>query len=305
MNPPSDTDMISMYHTMLKIRLFENEILRNETNGLAIHSCAGHEAIAIGVISQLSVKDLVVSNHRPWGHFIAKGGNLKESFAEILGKKSGVCNGIGGEMGISKPEIGFVQSTMIIGACLTLACGVALSIQRLSHSNNIAVVFFGEATSTNGAFNESLIMAKNFKLPLLFVCENNGINGNTPASDYMPSELVIHRASGYGFPTNVCDGSDVLAVYESAQKAIEYVRTNRTPYFLECLVARRNRHKIPRMPDTRIPEIKRIARMRDPLLKLHSALINENILTPDMDASLHNEIVNEVSDALRYAKESD
>ena len=86
MNPPSDTDMISMYHTMLKIRLFENEILRNETNGLAIHSCAGHEAIAIGVISQLSVKDLVVSNHRPWGHFIAKGGNLKESFAEILGK---------------------------------------------------------------------------------------------------------------------------------------------------------------------------------------------------------------------------
>ena len=303
MTPPDDDQLVRLYEQMLRIRLFEQEILRGETKGLAIHSCAGHEAVAVGVGAQLRLDDLVVSNHRPWGHFLAKGGTIAESIAEILGSPRGVCKGIGGEMGISKMEIGFVQSTMIIGACLTLATGVALSIQRLqAGSDKIAVVFFGEATSTNGAFHEALNLAKVFKLPLLFICENNGLNGNTPASEYMPTELVIHRASGYGFPTNVCDGSDVLAVWEAAQKAVEYVRTDRSPYMLECLVARINRHKVPRFPDTRTPEVKRMARMRDPLLKLHAALTAEGLVTPETCAKFEDEINTEIREALAAAR---
>jgi TPP-dependent pyruvate/acetoin dehydrogenase alpha subunit len=301
--------MLAMYEKMVEIRLFEEEILRREEKGLAIHSCAGHEAVAIGVISQLSSSDLVVSNHRPWGHFLAKGGGLGESFAEILGKPQGVCKGTGGEMGICKPEIGFVQSTMIVGACLTLDCGVALSVKFDAIGRSpfnkgdgaIAVVFFGEGATTNGAFNEALTMAKLYHLPLLFVCENNGLSGNTPASEYMSTELVTHRASGYGFPSMVCDGSDVLAVWEAAQKAIDYIRKERGPYFLECLVARINRHKVPRMPDVRTPEVKRMARMRDPLLKLKSALTSEGMLTSMMDDAIRTATLKRLQEAIDFA----
>jgi len=301
--PPTVEGMRWMYRKMLTIRLFEEEILRREQKGLAIHSCAGHEGVALGVIAQLRLRDLVVSNHRPWGHFLAKGGTLRESFAEIMGHPDGVCGGIGGEMGICKPEIGFVLSTMIVGAALTVSTGVAFSIQQLpwkqDRPDNIAVVFFGEGASTNGAFAEALTLAKLFHLPLLFVCENNGLSGNTPANEYLPTELVVHRATGYGIRTNVCDGSDVLAVWEAAQTAIDYVRKERAPYFLECIVKRINRHKVPRMPDVRSPEEKRQARMRDPLLKLRAALLSEGLITePEVDG-WRAEIKEEVLDAMR------
>jgi acetoin:2,6-dichlorophenolindophenol oxidoreductase subunit alpha len=289
--PPTEAQMITMYRTMLEIRAFEEEILRREQKGLAIHSCAGHEGVAVAVSAQLTVRDLVVSNHRPWGHFLAKGGTLRESYAEILGHPEGVSHGTGGEMGICKPEIGFIQSTMIVGAALTLACGVAFSIQQLEgvkgELDDIAVVYFGEGASTNGAFHEALTLAKLFHLPLFFVCENNGLSGNTRASDYMPTELVVHRAMGYGIRTNVCDGSDALAVWGAAQTAIEYVRKERAPYLLECLVDRIYRHKIPRMTDVRSDEEKRIARMRDPLLKLRSALRQEGIMSEQQDVEYH------------------
>lgn len=297
--PPTEEQMLSLYRGMLRIRAFEEEVLKGGEN-VAIHSCAGHEAVALGVILQLTKEDLVVSNHRPWGHFLAKGGNLKESFAELMGKESGVCHGMGGEMNLSKMEIGFVQSTMIVGAALTMATGVALSIKQRKLPA-IATVFFGEAASTNGAFAEALTMAKTFDLPLLFVCENNGVNGNTPAEEYMPTELAMHRASGYGFPTNVCDGSDVLAVWEAAQKAIGHVREECSPYFLECLVQRINRHKVPRMSDARPLEIKRMARMRDPLPKLRNALLAESIMTPEEDATIRLELSDEVKEAVEFA----
>jgi acetoin:2,6-dichlorophenolindophenol oxidoreductase subunit alpha len=305
--PPTTEQMLEMYRQMLKIRLFEAEVLKGGEN-VAIHSCAGHEAVAVGVLSQLlSNEDLVVSNHRPWGHFLAKGGTLKESFAELMGKETGVSHGVGGEMHLSKPEIGFVQSTMIVGACLTMATGVALSIKKLNRATvfpAIATVFFGEAASTNGAFHEALTMAKTFDLPLLFVCENNGVNGNTPADQYMPTELVTHRASGYGFPTNVCDGSDVLAVWEAAQKAIKHVRETRGPYFLECLVQRINRHKVPRMTDVRPEGIKRMARMRDPLPKLKNALIAENLMDEEAAEIVKFELLREIREAVEFAKQS-
>lgn len=309
MTPPTKEQMRSMYETMRTIRSFEEEILKREENGLAIHSCAGHEAVAVGIITQLDQSDLIVSNHRPWGHFLAKGGELGESFAEILGKPQGVCKGTGGEMGICKPGIGFVQSTMIVGASMTLACGVALSIKMdaikqsrfPAGERSIAAVFFGEGATTNGAFNEAMIMAKLYRLPLLFVCENNGLSGNTPSAEYLPTELVTHRASGYGFPTSVCDGSDVLAVWEAAQKAIEYVRKEEKPYFLECLVARINRHKVPRMTDARSPEVKQIARMRDPLPKLKNALLSEGILTPENDALISQRIIQNLEKAIEFA----
>jgi len=213
-----------------------------------------------------------------------------------------VCAGIGGEMNISKPEIGFVQSAMIVGACLTIACGVALSVKRL-HPLAVATVFFGEGASTNGAFNEALVLAKTWDLPLLFACENNGLSGNTPASEYLPTELVVHRAAAYGIQTNVCDGSDVVAVWEAAQKAVDYVRNQRHPYFLEGLVARINRHKVPRFPDTRTFEAKRMARMRDPLPKLKSALLAEGLISLPEISDMYEEIRREIDVAVVTAKE--
>lgn len=296
---------LSLYEKMLRIRMFEEEVMKRakaKEGVLAIHPSTGQEATDVGIISQLAIEDLIISNHRPFGHFIAKGGSLNGLMAELYGKPTGICKGVGGEMNLSEPSIGFIQSTMIVGACLTLACGIALS-QKMKEEKGITVVFFGEGASTNGAFNEALTLAKTLKLPILFVCENNGYSTNTPADDYMPTELVVHRASGYGILTNVCDGSDILAVLDAGRKAIEYVKRERKPYLLETLVARIGPHK-QILVDIRPENIKRIARMRDPIPKFMNALFAENLMSSGEQLSIYEKVLNEVEEAVEFATKS-
>lgn len=299
---PSKDEMLRLYRIMLRIRTFEERAWKaaREGEGLPIHPSTGHEAVATGVCPLLSNDDRVISNHRPFGHFIAKGGSIRALMAELYGKSGGVCKGLGGEMVLSEPSIGFMISSMIVGACITIAAGVGLAL-KLRKSNAIAVCFFGDAASTNGAFNEALTMASLYKAPVLFVCENNGYSTNTPAVEYMPTPMVVDRASTYGFPTAVVDGTDVLAVREAAEVAIWHIRHKHTPYFLEALVSRIGPHK-QILVDSRTPDRTRYARMRDPLMRFRSSLTSEGILDNATETSIRRRVEREVEDAVRFAR---
>lgn len=299
---PSARETLRLYELMVRIRRFEERAWQaaRDGEGLPIHPSTGHEAVAVGVCSQLSRRDRVVSNHRPFGHFIAKGGSLKSLMAELFGKERGVCKGLGGEMVLSEPSNGFVISSMIVGACLTIATGVGLSLKMRS-SDAIAACFFGDAASTNGAFHEALTMASLYNVPTLFVCENNGYSTNSPSVEYMPTEMVSDRASSYGFPTAVVDGTDVLAVRQAARKAIWHIKNRGTPYFLEALVSRIGPHK-QILVDSRRRDRIQYARMRDPLTRFRSGLMAEGILSAKMDASIESRVRREVREAVAFAR---
>ena len=169
-SPLSKVDLLYLYRTMLRIRAFEERAWKaaRDKEGLPIHPSTGHEAVAAGVCSLLTRRDRVISNHRPFGHFIAKGGSIEALMAELFGKKEGVCKGLGGEMVLSDSSIGYIISSMIVGACITIATGVGLAL-KMSDSKALAVCFFGDAASTNGAYHEALTMASLYKVPVLFV----------------------------------------------------------------------------------------------------------------------------------------
>jgi pyruvate dehydrogenase E1 component alpha subunit len=296
--------MLRLYETMLTIRAFEERAWAAALTGegLPIHPSTGHEAVAVGVCSLLSPRDRVVSNHRPFGHFIAKGGSIPELMAELFGKSTGVCRGLGGEMILSEPKIGFMISSMIVGACLTIATGVSFA-SHMKKSTDITVCFFGDAASTNGAFHEALTMASLYRLPILFVCENNAYCTNSPDVEYMPTEMVSHRASGHGFPTSAVDGSDVLAVREAARRAIWTIRHVGGPYLLEALVSRIGPHK-QILVDSRPPEVARFARMRDPIIRFASSLRAEGVLDAAEERAIHKRVSRLVKDAVEFARHS-
>jgi len=299
---PSRAEMLRTYETMIRIRRFEEQAWKSALSGegLPIHPSTGHEAIAAGVCSLLKRGDKIISNHRPFGHFIAKGGSIRKLMAELYGKSEGVCKGLGGEMILSEPSIGFVFSSMIVGACITIATGVAFAL-RMQRSRSIAACFFGDAASTNGAFNEALTMAAVYKLPILYVCENNGYSTNTPAVEYMPTEMVSDRASGYGFPAAVVDGSDVLAVREAVQKGIWHIQHRHTPYFIEALTARIGPHK-QILVDTRTPDRATFARMRDPITRFRATLVSEGTLNDKIEESIDRRVSREIRDAVAFAR---
>jgi pyruvate dehydrogenase E1 component alpha subunit len=299
---PSRAGLLRIFETMVRIRTFEEQAWKSalDGEGLPIHPSTGHEAIAAGVCSALQRGDKVVSNHRPFGHFIAKGGSMNELMAELYGRSTGVCKGLGGEMVLSDPSIGFVFSSMIVGACITISTGVAFALKAKA-SRSIAVSFFGEAATTNGAFHEALTMASLYRLPLLFVCENNGYSTNTPALEYMPTEMASDRASGYGFPTAVVDGSDALAVREAALRAIWRIKHGGGPYFLEALASRIGPHK-QILVDTRTKERATYARMHDPIVRYRASLVSEKFLDGGTEDRIRRRVAGEVRDAVRFAR---
>ena len=299
---PSRRRMLELYETMIRIRTFEQQAWESalKGEGLPIHPSTGHEAIAVGVCSELSPDDRVVSNHRPFGHFIAKGGSTSELMAELYGKSNGVCKGLGGEMILSEPSIGFLFSSMIVGACITIATGVGLAL-KMKKSKSIAVCFFGDAAATNGAFHEALNMASLYRIPVLFVCENNGYSTNTPAVEYMGVDTVSELASGYGIPTTVVDGTDVLAVREATAKAIWHIGREGAPYFLEALTSRIGPHK-QILVDTRTPDRTVFARMRDPITRFRAGLLAEGVLTERADKAIRNAAKKEIGEAVAFAR---
>jgi 2-oxoisovalerate dehydrogenase E1 component len=234
----------SLYRTMQVIRQTEEELARCHQRGLvhgACHTYVGEEAIAAGVCSHLSKKDVVFSTHRGHGHALAKGMPPKELMAELFGRSTGCSQGRGGSMHLFSPEIGMMGTSGIVGPCILQACGGGYS-SRILKNGTVAVAFFGDGAVNNGAFHEGLNMASIWKLPVLFVCENNQFATEVPFAYASGNPSVGNRGAAYGMPGYEIDGNDVLEVYRIAGEAVTRALAGQGPTLIECRTYRTRAH---------------------------------------------------------------
>jgi len=232
---PGDDTLRAMYERMLLIRKMEERLRDDAAAGNlpgAVHLYIGQEAIATGVCNHLTDQDMITSTHRGHGHFLAKGGEPRAMMAEIWGKKTGICQGMGGSMHVADVSKGILGANGIVGAGLGIATGAGYSA-KLSQDGRVAACFFGDGAANEGAFMESLNMAARWQLPVVYVCENNSYSELTPSHTVTAGKL-IDRAKAFGMPTYDVDGNDVAEVWQAAGEAIERARKDGGPSFIEA-----------------------------------------------------------------------
>lgn len=297
---------IEMYRKLLEIRHFEEKVYDLYGQNLVpgtIHLYAGQEAVAVGVCANLRRDDYITSTHRGHGHCIAKGAQLNRVMAEILGKKTGYCKGKGGSMHIANFSVGMLGATAVVGAGLPIAAGAGLSI-RLRKTDQVVACFFGEGASNQGTFHEGINMAALWKLPVLFVCENNLYAMGTRQSRVMAIENVADRGVAYGIPGVVVDGNDVMAVYETACEAVERARSGKGPTLIECKTYRHKGHS--RFdPATYRPKEEVEEWMKsDPITRFRARLLEMKTLTEEEADKIEQDVAVAVEDAVKFAVES-
>jgi len=224
------------YRKMRMIRAFETKLGELVTAGKMggfMHLYAGEEAVAVGVCAQLGDVDIVASTHRGHGHCIAKGVDVHGMMAELFGRATGVCKGKGGSMHIADLDKGMLGANGIVGAGIPLATGAALTA-KLKRTGGVAVAFFGDGATNQGSFHESLNMASNWKLPALYVVENNGFGEFTPTEFVIPVEDIAVRAGSYAMKSLIADGMDFFDVTAKTAEALEHCRAGLGPVLLEC-----------------------------------------------------------------------
>ena len=305
LNLPKE-NLIKMYRKMLEIRFFEEKVFELYGQNLVpgtIHLYAGEEAVAVGVCNALSQDDYITSTHRGHGHCIAKGADLKRTMAEILGRETGYCKGKGGSMHIADFSIGMLGATAIVGAGLPIAVGAALSA-KLRKTGQVVACFFGEGASNQGTFHESINMASAWKLPVIFVCENNLYAMGTRQSRIMNIENISDRAPSYGIPGVSVDGNDVLAVYETAQVATERARRGEGPTLIECKTYRHKGHSRVDPAKYRPREEVEEWLRKDPIKRLRSNLIQTDISIEAELQEIEKKVSSAIEDAVKFAVES-
>ena len=300
----SKEKLIQMYEDMLKIRIFEEKIrflfLEGKMPG-TIHQYIGQEACGVGVCSNLVKGDEIGSSHRPHGHAIARGIPIKDIMAELYGKTTGCCKGKGGSMHIGDIEKGMLPAIAIVGGNIPVVMGMALAF-KLKNEPRIAVSFFGDGSTNEGAFHEALNMAAVYDLPAVFVCENNKYAASTNIGRTLKIENIADRASSYGMRADIADGMDVLDVYSKAKKAINNARKGKGPTLLELKTFRLCGHSR-RDPSNYIPkEEKDYWQKRDPIILFENVLKEENIIDDTMIEELKAKVESGIDAAIEYGQ---
>src|SRR5207249_3740099 len=301
------TDQTFLYRTMQLIRTTEEQLARLHARGLvhgACHTYVGEEAIATGVCRHLRADDAIFSTHRGHGHALAKGMPPYELIAELLGRSTGCSRGRGGSMHLFSPEIGMMGTSGIVGPCILQAAGAGYSFQLLG-TERVAVAFFGDGAVNNGAFHEGLNMAAIWKLPVLFVCENNQFATEVPFQYAAGNPDVASRAAGYGMPGIDVDGNDVLAVQEAAAEAVRRARSGRGPTLLECRTYRTRPHAEGMGDFTyRTREEVEEWKKSDPIGLWRRRLVSAGVAGEAQLAEIEATLQAEVDDAIRFAEAS-
>jgi 2-oxoisovalerate dehydrogenase E1 component len=236
--------LLSLYHQMLVIRRCEEQLAKSHQSGLihgACHTYVGQEAVAVGVCAHLRRDDVIFSTHRGHGHALAKGVNPREVIAELFGRETGCSRGRGGSMHLFAPEVGLMGTSGIVGPSILQATGAGYTFKLLK-TDRVSVAFFGDGAVSNGAFHEGLNMASIWRLPVLFVCENNLYATEISFADAAGNPNVAERGKDYGAPGFAVDGNDVLAVYEVTHQAVCRARAGEGPTLLECKTYRTRPH---------------------------------------------------------------
>jgi len=301
--------LVEMLELMYRIRFFEERAKKLYKAGMlsgnflgALHSYIGEEAIAVGACSCLKKEDYVLSTHRGHGHFIAKGGDLKRMLAELQGKETGYSKGRGGSMHLFDLEIGFLGGNGVVGGGIPLAIGTAFSAQYRG-SNQATICFFGDGATTQGTFHESLNIASLWKLPVIFICENNLYAVTTPADESISIPNVGERASAYGIPGKVIDGNDVLLVHRTVLEAVERARSGKGPTLIECKTYRWDPHCFV-IAETRAKKEIEDWKRKDPIMRFEKRLLDGKIITDEVLKNMKSEIMREIDAAEDFAKNS-
>jgi len=298
-----------MYRRMRRIRTFEDraeEVHRNGEIPGTCHTSQGQEGEIVGACMALRLDDYMVGNHRSHGHPIGKGAKLDGLMAELLARKTGVCSGKGGSMHLADFSVGSLGETSIVGSGIPVAAGAALGA-KMQGLDRVSLCFFGDGASNEGTFHEGINMAASWKLPVIFLCENNGYAVSTPIGTTAAVENIADRAAGYGIPGVVVDGQDVLAVYEVVSEAVRRARAGEGPTLVEAKTYRYLDHAANMGRDLGYRTDDEVAQWRgtrDPI-----ALFDKRITT-DMgikEADLRqidDEVLKEVDAALDFARSS-
>ena len=299
--------LLKMYFDMLKIRDFENAITdvysRGLMNGLA-HLYIGEEAIAVGVCANITSRDYAVSTHRGHGHLIAQGADLDKMMAEVLGRKDGYCKGKGGSMHIMDASKGILGAIGIVGAGIPIATGVAYSA-KYRGTDQVSVSFFGDAASNQGTFHESINMAAAWKLPAVYICENNLFGISVDLRKVTGNPNIADRAVGYGIPGVSVDGNDILEVYRVTQEAFARARKGEGPTLIECKTYRQKGHHIGDPGKVyRLKKELEAWKKRDPIKTLKNRLIEEKIVKEEELIYLEEEAKKLVKAAVQFAEDS-
>lgn len=302
----TQTDQIDLFRLMYKIRAFEEQCVLLSRKGLiggAVHLYIGEEAVAAGSISVLNEDDYTASTHRGHGHCVAKGADVARMFAELLGKEVGYCRGRGGSMHIADVKRGILGANGIVGAGIPIAVGAALAI-KYKGEKRVALSFFGDGATNTGAFHESVNMAAIWKLPVVFVCENNMYAITMPIKKACALHTIADRAAGYGIPGVCVDGNDVIAIREAATEAVDRARRGEGPTLIECQTYRWLGHHMGDDGKYRPPEeVEYWKEERDPIKKFSQKLLDEEILTQEALDKIREEVDAEIQAGLQFAQD--
>ena len=302
----SDESRLSMYEKMIEIRKFEYkaiELYRSKLIAGYVHPSIGQEAVAVGTAFALEPGDYIATSHRGHGHCLAKGCQPDRMFAELLGRETGYCRGLGGSMHIFDLGLGILGANGIVAAGLPIAVGAALAI-RTRASSEVVVVFFGEGASGNGAFHEAMNFASVRKLPVVFLCENNLYAISTHMRDASPVQRVIDRAPAYGMPGFTVDGNRVEEVYHVVAEAVARARTGDGPSLVEAWTYKLLGHSVLDPGWYRPKEEVEYWTGREPIKLYREELERSGLLDAERTEEIEAELERRIAEAVRFAEQS-
>lgn len=292
--------------TMWQIRRFEEAVDDLFARGLmhgTMHLSIGQEAVATGACLALTREDLITSTHRGHGHCIAKGAQLDRMMAELLAKQTGYCRGRGGSMHIADVDTGNLGANGIVGGGIPIAAGAALA-QKLRNTTNVAVSFFGDGATNEGAFHEGLNLAAVWQLPAIFICENNGYGMSMSSSLSMAVPRVSDRSAAYGMPGVTVDGNDVQEVFDAVSEAVARARAGSGPSLIEAVTYRHKGHSKSDQNLYRTREEIDAWRAKDPIGRFETALLESNTLTQEDVDAVRAEVTAAIRAAIKTGNEA-
>jgi pyruvate dehydrogenase E1 component alpha subunit len=299
---------LNIYKLMLKVRNFEEAAVKFARRGKIlgfVHPYIGEEAVAVGACANLRKDDYITSTHRGHGHIIAKGGDVKGMMAEIWGKETGICRGLGGSMHIADTGLGILGANGIVGGGIPISVGAGLSA-AYQGTDQVTICFFGDGASNQGTFHESLNLAAVWKLPVIFICENNLYAFFTPQKIHQSISDVAVRARAYNVPSEIVDGMDVMEVYKAVNRAVKRARRGEGPSLIECKTYRFKGHA-EGDPDAGLYRTKEELaewKERDPIQLFQKRLLEDYDVSEDELTEMEDAIKAEIKDAVDFAKKS-
>lgn len=302
----SKNQLLKLLKDMLLARSFEEKVnemfMQGKIHGTT-HLAIGQEAVGAGVSNALNPQDLLMPTHRGHGHCIAKSGNVKSIMAELFGKKDGTCKGIGGSMHIADIGANNLGTSGIVGGTFPIAIGVALAL-KMQNKDAVVACIFGDGANNQGTFHEAMNLASIWKLPVLFVCENNMYGMSIPISYAMAVKDVACRAAAYNMPSKIIDGNNVLEVYENIKEISEVVRNGDGPFLLECKTYRWLGHSKSDPRKYRTKDEEKEWKEKCPIKFFKNYLVDNKHISEDEFIQISENVAAEIVEAVQFAENS-